>query len=1348
VPAAPAGYSGEVFPTWHNKRFGGFSLSGEGGLSGEPGQARGLRRSDVGLVMLWLALLAAVLFIPRLTESGTLGDDLTRFTVRLALAYYAVAALLLLRTQPEEWEGFSTRVRLARWCWTLAWATYLVHLGMAFHYYHHWSHADAVDHTQAVSGVGEGIYVSHLFTVVWTADVTCWWGWPRRYATRSPWIDRLLHSFMAFVVFNATVVYEHGIIRWAGILLFGILAAAWLTRARRSFTKRDRMISRMHGSNRHLLLTGMFAFVFASFSQAEDLGLRVAPGFRVTLYADHELANDIFAMTLDRHGRVVVTGPGYVKVLEDTKGTGKADKATVWATPHTGGMGLCFDGDDLYYCGDGWFSRYRDPRGLSHAEGPPEHIVPLAFAEHGGHAMRKGPDGWWYIIGGNDSGINRQHITLPNSPVRDPEAGALLRLTPDCKRCEIIAHGFRNPYDFDFNAAGDLFAYDSDVERDYFLPWYSPTRIYHIAYGGHHGWRLPSYLRSWCRKDFYLDTVDILWPVGRGSPTGVACYRHDQFPEHYRGGFFALDWTFGKVYFFPLQPEGASYRTQPEVFLEATGTSGFDPTDIVVAPDGSLFISMGGRGTRGAVFKIEYTGAEQKDHKPPTSDLEAVLAAPQPFDAWSRARWVPLARKLGAEPFAAAVVEETRDATTRMRAVEVLTELFGGLPNATAAASAKASSSLVRARVAWSLDRILTPGGGTVLHQLARDEQPRVRLYALNALADHLPQADLGAIRSLLPANLGHADKRIRQAAARLASLLPEDTWRGLLNDVKSESTQFRLTAALASIWRSRLTDPHDDVIDTVLTVLPTTTDTGLRLQAVRLFMLAFGDYHLHDPSFEIYTAYSTQNSLAGRERQVSRILDAVRPFFPCANERLNEETARLLAMLEDDDPSLPRKVAEFWTTGSSPTSDVHYLIVFSRLRGPRDAALTKKVAQTLLALHSKLQGQEQRTKQVWSERLSELLVNLQRRDPALADELLRQPDYVKAGHVALAANLPLEQRLQAARLFLAAVQKDPNFGWSGPLVDLLGLLPAEEAHPVFRAQWADFGLRDDILLHLATKPEAADRDKFLTGLESNQEQVIQACLGALERLPRDSTPGNLVPLLRLLRRLEQEPKERLLRARTVALFSRQTGQPFTIEERSSDATALRRTYQPLFSWFEHAHSGLVRKLNDADEDDPAVWNRVLAEVDWNKGNAARGEILFRTRACQSCHSGSRALGPDLTGVTSRFSRGDLFTAIIYPSRDVAPAYRTTVIETRDGQLHSGIVAFESADGVILQTGATTTVRIATSDMVSRIPGNRSLMPNGLLKDLKPGDLADLYSYLQTLKPPLTPGRAALNGRR
>src|SRR5262245_9570043 len=63
----------------------------------------------------------------------------------------------------------------------------------------------------------------------------------------------------------------------------------------------------------------------------EDLGLRVAPGFRVTLFADEKLANDIYCMTLDPQGRVVVSGQGYVKVLHDNDGDGRADAATTLA---------------------------------------------------------------------------------------------------------------------------------------------------------------------------------------------------------------------------------------------------------------------------------------------------------------------------------------------------------------------------------------------------------------------------------------------------------------------------------------------------------------------------------------------------------------------------------------------------------------------------------------------------------------------------------------------------------------------------------------------------------------------------------------------------------------------------------------------------------------------------------------------------------------------------------------------------------------------------------------------------------------------------------------------------------
>jgi hypothetical protein len=176
------------------------------------------------LIVLWAVLLALVLAWPSLTDSPTPGDDLTRNTVRLSLLFYAAALTLMMRLRSEDWRVESGRGQLARWCWTLAWAGFLVHLGMAFHHYHHWSHADAVRRTQEVSGFGEGVYVSDLFALAWSADVAVWWLWPVWYARRSPWIGRALHGFMLFMGFNATIVYETGFIRWAGVALFAWLA--------------------------------------------------------------------------------------------------------------------------------------------------------------------------------------------------------------------------------------------------------------------------------------------------------------------------------------------------------------------------------------------------------------------------------------------------------------------------------------------------------------------------------------------------------------------------------------------------------------------------------------------------------------------------------------------------------------------------------------------------------------------------------------------------------------------------------------------------------------------------------------------------------------------------------------------------------------------------------------------------------------------------------------------------------------------------------------------------------------------------------------------------------------------
>jgi putative heme-binding domain-containing protein len=1117
------------------------------------------------------------------------------------------------------------------------------------------------------------------------------------------------------------------------------------------------------------LAVSTLALLCASALRADDLGLKVPPGFKVTLWADHELANDIYSMTLDDRGRVVVSSRGWVKRLEDTKNAGKADKATTLLTTASGAMGLAFDGQfDLHICGDGAYSRYEFRRGqyATPDDGsqplnkPTQEFIRLRFGEHGGHQMRKGPDGCWYIIGGNDAEIAKVKLD-PSSPIKNPEAGGILRFSKDMKKVECIAHGFRNPYRFDFTPLGDIITYDSDTERDYLLPWYSPTRMYHVAYGQHHGWRVTGYLRSLARRDYYADTADILAPIGRGSPTGVVCYRHYQFPKHYRGGVFALDWTFGKIWFIPLEPDGSSYKTKPELFLEPEGGNGFAPTDACVAPDGSLFVCIGGRGTRGAIYRIEYVGTKKEPREEwnePKDDIDKVLDAPQPLEAWSRAKWEPIALDIGRAGLVKSLCDGGLPTEKLVRAIEITVEMFpAGLHDAAQSLMSNRNWQ-VRSRLAWALARVRVGNRVHLLCRLALDNHPKVRVEALDTLGDLLgtrvPDKNRrNKLRDLLTAkeqealvpvlidNLGHADKRVRMAACRLIPLFDVVPWVLTDTALAKGPLRARLDFALADHWHGAVQVHLRSIKERTILEALKSANSELRLDALRLLMLLDGDWCLNLAPAEVYSAYSLLDRPSERREIEKEIRDQIRKLFPTGDRNFDIEAGRYLAMIEDDDPQTVVKVIGRFTKESAATDDVHHLIVLSRLHGKRGPEQTRIIADALLGLEKKWQGYQLRIKQTWAPRLAEVVANLVKQHPDLPAALMKDPRFVHPSFVVLADAFGKADRQKAARLFLEAVKKDSEFIWSAELIDLLAALPPEEYRPIFRKKWSDYSLREAILPRLLEMPEAADRQRFLDGLDSPQREMTIKCIEALQQLPRDSKPEYIVPILRRLRLAIIDAKDHELREMLLDVINRNAGTEFANLELLfakpktyfTDPLKIKQLNAPVFAWFEQKHPNEAKLLR-GDEDDPGEWSKRLAVAPWEKGDAERGVKLFRERSCLACHSGSSRIGPDLTGVAGRFSRDDLFTAIIFPSRDVAPAYRVNDIETMAGKRISGMVVFESADGVIVQTGANTTVRVDAADIASRKPSPKSLMPAGLLKDLKPEDLADLYAFLKSLK--------------
>lgn len=146
--------------------------------------------------------------------------------------------------------------------------------------------------------------------------------------------------------------------------------------------------------------------------------LTLPPGFTAKLYAGDALASDIYTMTIDDEGRVLVAGRGYVRVLVDTDNDGYADRAVGLIDGlKDGPMGLFAEGDSLFVVSDGGLKRYRGYNGKDKLRGPPELLLALkTTGEHDAHAVRRGPDGWLYLLCGNMAGVRKEIITGDRSP--------------------------------------------------------------------------------------------------------------------------------------------------------------------------------------------------------------------------------------------------------------------------------------------------------------------------------------------------------------------------------------------------------------------------------------------------------------------------------------------------------------------------------------------------------------------------------------------------------------------------------------------------------------------------------------------------------------------------------------------------------------------------------------------------------------------------------------------------------------------------------------------------------------------------------------------------------------------
>jgi glucose/arabinose dehydrogenase len=333
----------------------------------------------------------------------------------------------------------------------------------------------------------------------------------------------------------------------------------------------------------------------------------VPPGFRVDVFAG-PIAGARF-MTLDPKGTLLLSTPrqGRVVALPDDDRDGKADATIIVVDgldlPH----GIAFHDGDLYVAETGKVKRFRyDP--ITHKATDGRVIVPNLPAG-GGHWTRTiafGRDGAMYVSVGSSCNVCEE---------RDRRRAAVLRYSADGSGETLFATGVRNAVGLAVHpATGALWA--TVNERDWRGDDLPPDYVTVLERGRFHGW--PSCFAAGGKivpdPDFKagahkcasmaLPTMEI---QAHSAPLGLAFYTGHQFPAEYQGSLFVAfhgSWnrsvpTGYKVVRVPFT-DGKPGK--PEDFATGWINGGLPgrPVDVVVGPDGSLFISAE------AIYRVSY----------------------------------------------------------------------------------------------------------------------------------------------------------------------------------------------------------------------------------------------------------------------------------------------------------------------------------------------------------------------------------------------------------------------------------------------------------------------------------------------------------------------------------------------------------------------------------------------------------------------------------------------------------------------------------------------------------------------------------------------------------------------
>ena len=131
------------------------------------------------------------------------------------------------------------------------------------------------------------------------------------------------------------------------------------------------------------------------------------------------------------------------------------------------------------------------------------------------------------------------------------------------------------------------------------------------------------------------------------------------------------------------------------------------------------------------------------------------------------------------------------------------------------------------------------------------------------------------------------------------------------------------------------------------------------------------------------------------------------------------------------------------------------------------------------------------------------------------------------------------------------------------------------------------------------------------------------------------------------------------------------------------------------------------------------------------------GRAMFHSAGCASCHRFNGAggsVGPDLTGVASRYTLRDLLENIVEPSKVISDQYGSEEVKLSDGSTLVGRAYVDNGKLVVTADprNPDESTSVPLDQVKSRKPYPVSLMPEGLINSMNADELKNLIAYLQS----------------